>query len=84
MAVTQATADEVREMVVEELSQLADIEPAALTPDAMLADLDIDSLDLVELAQLIEERYGVQLEREDMKDIATFGQALEVIIARCT
>lgn len=81
---TQATAEDVRTMVTEELAQLADIELGRLTPDATLEDLDIDSLDLVELAQLIEERYGVQLEREDMKGVATIGQALDVIVARCT
>jgi acyl carrier protein len=80
--VTQATADELRDVVIEELAKIAEIEPAQLTADASLEELDIDSLDLVELGQVIEERYGIQLEREDMKDVRTVGKAISVIVAR--
>jgi acyl carrier protein len=79
-----ATADEVRELITAELSKLADIDPDKMTPEATLADLDIDSLDLVELAQIIEERYDVTLERDDFKDITTVNDAMEVIVERCT
>jgi len=78
-----ATAAEIKELIVTELAQLADIEPEQMTPEATLADLDVDSLDLVELAQIIEERYEVTLERDDFKDVSTLGDAIEVITERC-
>jgi acyl carrier protein len=47
--------------------------------EATLEGLDIDSLDLVELGQVIEERYGVRLAAEEFKGVKTVGDALEVI-----
>jgi acyl carrier protein len=80
---TNPTADEVRRLIVDELSHLADLKPEEITPEATLKDLDIDSLDLVELAQIIEERYEVRLEREDFKDVTTVGAAIKAIVSRC-
>ena len=78
------TPDEVHQLIIDELSQLADLKPEEIKPDATLEDLDIDSLDLVELAQIIEERYDVRLEREDFKDVSTVGAAIEAIVNKCT
>lgn len=80
---SKPTADEVRRLIVDELSELADLKPEEIKPEATLEDLDIDSLDLVELAQIIEERYEVRLERDDFKDVSTVGGAIEAIVNRC-
>lgn len=77
------TDDEVREFIIRELSDVADLKPEEIVPDATLEHLDIDSLDLVEVAQIIEERYDVRLEREDFKDVRTVGEAIDVIVCRC-
>lgn len=81
---SKPTPDEVRKLIIDELGELADLKPEEITPEATLEDLDIDSLDLVELAQIIEERYEVRLERDDFKDVTTVGTAIEVIVNRCT
>jgi acyl carrier protein len=81
--VSNPTADEVRKLIVDELCELADLKPEEIVPEATLTDLDIDSLDLVELAQIIEERYEVRLERDDFKDVSTAGEAIEAIVNRC-
>ena len=80
---TVETADQIRETLIDEFCRLADIDPEDLTPDATLNSLDVDSLDLMELGQIIEERYGVVLERDDMKDVATVSQAFDIIVDRC-
>ena len=36
-------------------------------------DLDVDSLDLVELAQIVEDEFGVELDGDDVKDVKTVG-----------
>ncbi len=77
------TAEEVRQLITDELSELAGVKPEEIMPDATLEDLDIDSLDLVELAQIIEERYEVRLERDDFKDVTTIGSAMDAIVNRC-
>jgi acyl carrier protein len=78
-----ATAREVREEIIEELSQITGLERESLTPDATLQELDIDSLDLVEFKQIVEDRFDLVLERQDFTDVATVGHALDVVeIAR--
>ena len=51
-------------------------------PDAKFESLDVDSLDLVELAQIVEEDYGVQITGEDMKTLDTVGKAVDFVEAR--
>jgi len=50
-----------------------------VTRDATFEDIDVDSLDLAELAQVVEDEHGVKMEGEDMKDIKTVGQAIDFI-----
>ncbi len=57
-------------------------EPDAITPVATWDDLDVDSLDLVELAQIVEDEYGVELREADMEKMNTVGDAVEMITAR--
>lgn len=68
-----------RTEIIEELSQITGIERDSLTPDATLQDLDIDSLDLVEFKQIVEDRYDLLLERQDFTDVVTVGQALDAV-----
>lgn len=50
--------------------------------DATWDELDVDSLDLVELAQIVEDEYGVELRETDMAQMKTVGDAIEMISAR--
>lgn len=53
-----------------------------IQPDADFESLDVDSLDLVELAQIVEEEYGVQMTGEDMKTLTTVGSAVDFVEKR--
>ena len=55
---------------------------AEITREATLEDLDVDSLDLAEFAQIIDEDLGVRLEGKDMKDVQTAGDIVDLIAAR--
>ena len=39
---------------------------AEITRDATFEELDVDSLDLAELAQIVEDEYGVELKGDDV------------------
>ena len=54
----------------------------AITRDATWEELDVDSLDLAELAQVVEDTHGVKMDDDDMKDIKTVGDAIDYIAAR--
>ena len=57
-------------------------EPDEVNRDATLESLDVDSLDLVELAQLVEDEYGVLLQPGDFEGITTVGKAIDAIAAK--
>ncbi|MGZ8667376.1 MAG: acyl carrier protein [Solirubrobacterales bacterium] len=53
-----------------------------ITPEARFSDLDVDSLDLVELAQIVEDTYGVEITDADMEKLETVGDVVDLIAAR--
>lgn len=63
-----ATLDTVRDLLVSNL----DVDPEAVTEDATLDSLDIDSLDMVELVCDLEEECGVEL--GELEDVKTVGE----------
>jgi len=54
----------------------------AITRDATWEQIDVDSLDLAELAQVVEDQHGVKMDDGDMKEIKTVGAAIDYIAAR--
>ena len=50
--------------------------------EAELEALDIDSLDLAELSQIIEEQFGVELTSSDVAEIRTVGDAIDIVAER--
>ena len=50
--------------------------------EAELEALDIDSLDLAELSQIIEEQFGVELTSSDVAEIRTVGDAIDLVTER--
>jgi acyl carrier protein len=78
---TTATRQEIEQRVFKALEEFG-AEPDQIQPDAEFESLDVDSLDLVELAQVVEEEYGVQLKGEDMEGIKTVGQAVDLVTSK--
>jgi acyl carrier protein len=75
------TNQQVEARVVEALASFGP-DASQITREATFEELDIDSLDLVELAQIVEDEYGVVLKGEDMKELNTVGDAIDLITAR--
>jgi acyl carrier protein len=57
-------------------------EPTALRRDATLEELDVDSLDLVELAQVIEDEYKVEVTSQDVQNVKTVGDVIDLVASR--
>jgi acyl carrier protein len=75
------TSEQVETRVIETLASFGP-DASSITREATFEELDIDSLDLVELAQVVEDEYGVVLKGEDMKELKTVGQSIDLIVAR--
>jgi acyl carrier protein len=75
------TTQQVETRVVEALASFG-ADPDQITRESTFEELDVDSLDLVELAQIVEDEYGVVLKGEDMKELQTVGDAVDLIVSR--
>jgi acyl carrier protein len=73
------TPQAVERTVTDALPQFG-VDPSAITRQATFEELDVDSLDLTELSQIVEEKYGVLLTGDDVKDIKTVGDAIDLIV----
>lgn len=70
----QGVEQEIKELISEDLS----IDISKVTKEAHLADdLGADSLDLVELIMVFEERFDVEIQDEVAEKISTVGQLLD-------
>ena len=76
-----ATAEQVEKTITEALPQFG-VDESAIKRDATFEELDVDSLDLAELSQIIEDEYGVQLKGEDVAKIKTVGDAVDLVVSR--
>lgn len=77
----QATPEVVAEELQKALTEMG-AEMDGYTRDSSFEDLDVDSLDLVELAQVVEDEFGVQLSGDDMKELTTVGDAIDMVVSR--
>ena len=56
-------------------------DPAEINRDATFEQLDVDSLDLAELSQIVEDEYGVKFKSSDVENLKTVGDAVDFIVA---
>ena len=76
-AVTEA---EIIEGLGEIVNEIVGIPAEDVQPDkAFIADLDIDSLSLVEVIVAAEERFGVKIPDDEVKNLVTVGDAVKFI-----
>jgi acyl carrier protein len=78
---TVVTEEQIEKVVVESLESFG-ADPEQITREATFEALDIDSLDLAELSQIVEERFGVELKGADVADVKTVEDAIKLIAAR--
>ncbi|HTR76349.1 MAG TPA: phosphopantetheine-binding protein [Solirubrobacterales bacterium] len=78
---TQVSSENVEKTIYDGLVELG-TERDDLSREATLESLDIDSLDLVELAQIVEDEYGVELKGDDVKDVKTVGEVIDLVVAK--
>jgi acyl carrier protein len=73
---------QVLELVRSKLDEIKVEDAASATMDTTWEELDVDSLDLVELVQSLEDEYGVRIEDEQLKEVKSVGDAVRLVIAQ--
>ena len=77
---TQVTDEAVQKVIFEGLEEIG--AEGEISRDATFEDLDVDSLDLVELAQIVEDEFGVELDGDSVKDVVTVGDVIDLVVKR--
>ncbi|MBI3728144.1 acyl carrier protein [Undibacterium sp. Ji83W] len=73
--------DELYVWVVDLLAEMFELDKSALTMESNLyADLDIDSIDAVDLAVKLKQMTGMRLQPEVFKKIRTIGDVIDALL----
>ncbi len=81
MSTETVTRERAQEVIAEALADVG-AEREEITPDATFEALDVDSLDLAEVSQVIEEELGVRIGGKDVAAIKTVGDAVDLVVSR--
>jgi acyl carrier protein len=81
VALNDMNRDELFAWVADLLAEMFELDRAALTPASNLyADLDIDSIDAVDLAVQLKQQTGKRLQPEVFKTIRTIGDVVDALV----
>ena len=78
---TKVENQQVEKVIFDGLAEVG-AEPSEISREADFEALDVDSLDLVEVAQIVEDEFGVRLEGDDLKGIKTVGDVIDLVVSK--
>jgi acyl carrier protein len=83
MSTTTVSEDKVFETIANALAELG-AERDQITRDSSFESLEVDSLDLVEVGQVIQDQFGVEIKGDDMKNLGTVGEVVALVVERAS
>ena len=81
MSTTAVTPEAAQRVITDALVDVG-ADRDAITLEATFEALDVDSLDLAEVSQVIEEELGVRIGGKDVAAIKTVGDAVDLVVSR--
>ncbi len=78
---TAVSREHVLETIREQLKSF-EVNPDDVRADVSYDSLGLDSLDLVELSVRIEDAYGIDIEEDDLKEVVTIDNAIDVVLRK--
>lgn len=69
-------------LVKEELLNYTDYDVETIKLETEIAELGLDSLDIIETIMGAEEKYDIEIHDDDLKHVKTVGELVEVIYNR--
>jgi acyl carrier protein len=70
---------DILEQVRGALAQIKVPDAESATMETTWEDLDVDSLDLVEVVRILEDHYGIQIVDDELEGVASVGDAVSLI-----
>lgn len=81
MSPTDTSPQVVQETLFDAMAELGP-ERSSISRESTFEELDLDSLDVVEIAQVVEEKWGIEFDPQDFGNVTTVGEALDLVVAR--
>ena len=78
-----ATSEQIEQTIMDQIAKLGP-DRDEIKRDSTFESLEIDSLDLVEVAQVVEDEYGVQIKGEEAEKLNTVGDAVDLVVQRAS
>ena len=75
------TTERVERVIFDGLAEVG-AERDQISREATFEALEVDSLDLVEISQIVEDEFGVELEGDDVKGLKNVGEVVDLVVAR--
>ena len=75
------TREEVHSWLVGVLKELFEVDPEKISPEVNLADLDLDSIDAVDVVVEFQKLTGKRMRPEAFKSVRTVGNVVDVLHA---
>jgi acyl carrier protein len=76
----EVTEQQILERVRAQLAEIKIEGAEEATMETTWQELDVDSLDLVELVKALEDEYGIAIADDDLKPIASVGDAVRLTL----
>jgi acyl carrier protein len=74
---------EVLQVLKDKAVEMLEVEADQVQEDkSFVADLEVDSLSLVEFTMELEDVFGIELPEEELTDVKTIGAFVDVIVAK--
>lgn len=81
MSTTTVSPDKVFDTIAKALAELG-AESSEIKSESTFESLDVDSLDLVEVGQVIQDQFDVEIKGDDMKELRTVGDVVALVVER--
>lgn len=79
--IVQEERDQVFTMLVAKMAEMFEFEAETITPETHLfSDLDLDSIDAIDLAVQLQEFTGQKVEETSLRDLRTVGDVVDLVI----
>lgn len=75
------TEQEIQKILTDALENLFEVDPAKITLDTNLyEDLEIDSIDAIDLIDNIKRQTGYKLQAEDFRNVRTVNDVIQAVV----
>jgi acyl carrier protein len=71
-----------QDSILDVIAEESLVERPALTPDATLESLGIQSLDVISIVFALEDKFGIVLEQSEFEGVTTVQQLVDIIMVK--